>query len=297
MSYFEYKYISAVAECASIQKAADQLFITPSTLSRYIASCQKKYNVKLFSYVDKKMYLTEAGEMYLDRMKLISDMYEDMNREMLDIANYYGGKIRIGMPLNYNSEVLNQAIVSFKSIYPFITISITKGDDNRITQKLLQGDEDVLFDSPLNVNPIFIVEPIFEEELVLAVPKNSIFFKEAVIKDIFQYPWIDVSQLENQSFISTHNDENQEITSNSFVKKIKPMIRVTTTREAYHCVNQGLGISVVYAHKMQENLNNVQLLSFGDAPVKRVHTITYRKDMFFDEPIKKFIDIYKNLYN
>lgn len=51
-----------VAESESMSTAAKELFISQPTVSGSIAELEKEYNVRLFERLNKRLYITEAGE-------------------------------------------------------------------------------------------------------------------------------------------------------------------------------------------------------------------------------------------
>lgn len=300
MNTIEYTYILKVAEEGSIQKAADILFVSTSTISKCIAKYDKKYNVKLFEYDGKQMQLTRAGTVFADHIRKILAIDAGMESEMSDLANYYSGKIRIGMPLNYNSDVANSAVIAFKNRYPLITVSITKGDNTRIEHKLLSGEVDIAFDLKTKNLGILSSIPLYEEELALLVPENHPLVHSAVQKDGFFFPWIDFSETANEHFISLPPETRTEqfLEQMSHEAGFKPFraITVTTVREAQECAARQLGISLRFASPKYTKINGCTTLSIGPAPVRQMHTITYRKDFFFNEDVRDFIRIYEDFF-
>ena len=59
-------YILEVAKCQGITKAANNLYITPSALSKFVQAKEKELQVKLFNKNGKKFVLTYAGERYVE---------------------------------------------------------------------------------------------------------------------------------------------------------------------------------------------------------------------------------------
>ena len=52
------EYILEVARCGGITKAAENLFITPSALSKFVQARESEFQVKLFHRVGKRFVLT-----------------------------------------------------------------------------------------------------------------------------------------------------------------------------------------------------------------------------------------------
>lgn len=69
------KFFYAVAKYGSVTEAAKKLFITQSAVSKQISNLEEVLNVALFDRKNKKMILTEKGEvLYLCCAKLFTDL-------------------------------------------------------------------------------------------------------------------------------------------------------------------------------------------------------------------------------
>ncbi|MFR1061218.1 MAG: LysR family transcriptional regulator [Enterocloster sp.] len=69
-------YVIAVAECGSISQAAEMLYISQPSLSRYISSLEHDLGVGLFVRTINGTELTEAGKIYLKYAKEIKLLRE-----------------------------------------------------------------------------------------------------------------------------------------------------------------------------------------------------------------------------
>ena len=58
----ELSYVVAVAQTGSVSKAAENLFISQPSLSRYIRDLESRLGVQLFQRVGNRVSLTHAGE-------------------------------------------------------------------------------------------------------------------------------------------------------------------------------------------------------------------------------------------
>ena len=63
------EYILEVARCGGITRAAENLFITPSALSKYVIALEDQLQVKLFHRIGKSFVPTKAGEYYIRRWR------------------------------------------------------------------------------------------------------------------------------------------------------------------------------------------------------------------------------------
>ncbi len=95
MELKQLRYFIAVADCGSINKAAEELFTSQSNISKVIKAFEKKVNIELFNRNSKGVRLTDKGyEIYdyakriLENIDIIESIsYEKLSRK-LNISCY-----------------------------------------------------------------------------------------------------------------------------------------------------------------------------------------------------------------
>ena len=70
-------YVIAVAECKSISQAAEMLYISQPSLSRYLSNLENELGVNLFVRTLNGTELTAAGKIYLEYAKEIKLLKEN----------------------------------------------------------------------------------------------------------------------------------------------------------------------------------------------------------------------------
>ena len=74
-----------VAACNNMSTAAQNLYISQSTVSLAITEIEKTYNVRLFDRLSKHLRLTEAGLLLLDYASRIINLYKEMESALLGL--------------------------------------------------------------------------------------------------------------------------------------------------------------------------------------------------------------------
>ncbi|OON92055.1 MAG: hypothetical protein ATN34_01060 [Epulopiscium sp. Nele67-Bin002] len=69
MDFKELNYVIALADFQQMTKAAEQLFISQPSLSKYIKTLEDSLGIKLFNKVGNRFVLTYAGECYVESAK------------------------------------------------------------------------------------------------------------------------------------------------------------------------------------------------------------------------------------
>ncbi len=140
MNLKEQQYVYEIYKAGSLTKASENLHITQSALSTFLASLEKTLGTKLFTRTNRNLIPTEAGMLYINaakRMLALKDQfYIDLNLLNEDMS----GNIHIGMQ-RIRSTVLSVRLTSyFAEKYPNISLQVSA--TKLITlYKMLKDDE------------------------------------------------------------------------------------------------------------------------------------------------------------
>ena len=83
----ELSYVIAIAEKGNVSKAAESLFISQPSLSKYLKNLEDHLGAPLFNRRDGGYYPTYLGERYLHYAKRIVAYGDEWNREHDDITH------------------------------------------------------------------------------------------------------------------------------------------------------------------------------------------------------------------
>lgn len=117
-------YVIAVAECKSISQAAEMLYISQPSLSRYLSNLENELGVNLFVRTLNGTELTAAGKIYLEYAKEIKLLKETMNSKLKELKREKKSRIRIGMPLNAASLAAFDVVKEVEKKYPDCGVEI-----------------------------------------------------------------------------------------------------------------------------------------------------------------------------
>lgn len=167
-------YILAIASRRNITKAAEDLFITQSTLSQYLSRLEREIGVPLFVRSRSELTPTPAGELYIDAAQRIVRIQEDLAQNIAALKEE--GCIRVGVNSNWSLHMLTEIIPVFKAQYPGFTVEISELDLPGIRQLLARKDVDLALISDVTTEPYGdLTEILRDEEIFLAVPAAHAF--------------------------------------------------------------------------------------------------------------------------
>lgn len=296
-------YILEVAKCGGITKAAQNLYITPSALSKFVQSKEDELNVKLFSRVGKKFILTYAGERYVELLQEMFELKSRMDNEMNRIASAYMGRLRIGFQMSLAETVITKVIPDLQEQYPNIQIMLEENHSMELINMMRSNQLDIaiaLLDSPIEE---YRCDEIADGEVIIAVPNEHQITRQAVKRDGFLYPWIDVASCSKEPLVLLSSAQVFRKFSDQllldFENKPRTKVFVRTTKTALLCVTRNMGITVnvdllVRQHHLEEQIT---MLSFGEHSFhNKLCVISARNSMLADE-ISAVTAICKEYFN
>ncbi|WP_207484730.1 LysR family transcriptional regulator [Arenibaculum pallidiluteum] len=126
--YADLRAFAMVAELGSFARAAEQLRISPSTLSQTIRGLEERLGVRLLNRTTRSLSLTEAGGRLLARFK---PAMQEMEAAVADVANLRStpaGTVRLHLPRPASAALVEPHLGRFRERYPDIVLELALDD-------------------------------------------------------------------------------------------------------------------------------------------------------------------------
>jgi len=114
----------AIAHRRSFRKAADELGVSPSTLSNMMRAMEESLGVRLFNRTTRSVAPTEAGEHFLRR---IEPVLRELGATLEDVSGFGGrpgGTLRINTAEPTARWLLQRAVPVFQERYPDVSLDL-----------------------------------------------------------------------------------------------------------------------------------------------------------------------------
>lgn len=121
----------------SFSKAAEQIGLTKSVISKRITRLEQELGVQLLYRTTRKLTLTEAGEIFYRHAREIHHSVVNAEDELQGLGESLSGNIKITVPTISGELILPQAIAEFSEKYPDINVQMDL--DNRFVDILAEG--------------------------------------------------------------------------------------------------------------------------------------------------------------
>ena len=171
-------YIVTIAKKKNMTQAANELYVTQSTLSQYLSKLEAELGTPLFYRHKNTFVLTPAGKLYVKASEEVIQIQKRLYQNINELQQK--GSIRIGVTSHFALEMLAELTPIFKSEYPDFTIEITEGNPPTLKHLLSTEELDCAIMALPNTE-LFQNETLHilgNEEILLGVHKKHPFVKK-----------------------------------------------------------------------------------------------------------------------
>jgi LysR family transcriptional regulator, hydrogen peroxide-inducible genes activator len=170
MELHQLRYFVAVAQTGSFSRAAERCHVSQPSLSQQVIKLERRLGRRLFDRLGRRVVLTDAGRLLLDRATAIVAAVEDAQRRVRDADNLEGGRLAVGAIPTIAPYLLPRALKEFVRRHPAVELSVTEDVTRHLLAATAAGDLDLsLVALPVEDDRLH-VEPLLTEPLLLALP-------------------------------------------------------------------------------------------------------------------------------
>lgn len=160
----------AIADTGTFSAAADTLHTVQSNVSTHIARLERELGVTLVDRAAGR--LTEEGAAVVARARRVAAELEALQADVASLRDEISGPARLGV-IGTTARWLVPALLSAMEVtHPKVKVSVLEGNNTSLVPQLTNGTIDLaVVNAPIE-DPDLILEPLYEEELVLVVPPD-----------------------------------------------------------------------------------------------------------------------------
>jgi DNA-binding transcriptional LysR family regulator len=118
-----------IIEQGSLSAAAKHLRLSRAVVSYHLKKLEIQTDVKLLNRTTRSINLTEAGQAYYERCRVIAEQASAANQQIESFKNEPIGLLKITCPVNVGLQIVVPALNEFKKIYPKIKLDVMLTDD------------------------------------------------------------------------------------------------------------------------------------------------------------------------
>ena len=188
-----------VVEAGGISRAAEQLNLAKSAVSRRLSELEARLRTKLIQRTTRKFNLTDEGRFYYQRAISLVDSLHELDNSILKNTGDLEGHLSISLPLSFGLLHMTSVIDNFLKQHPKLAMKVELSDGNI---NLVEEGIDVAFrigqlhDSSIQarmivpVNMLICASPDYLEEH--STPKT--------LEDLSEHKFLEYSLFHSSNF-------------------------------------------------------------------------------------------------
>lgn len=303
MTFLQLNYIMEIYNCGSINKAAQKLFLSQSSLSSSIRELEQELGIKIFKRSNRGIELTDDGKEFIahirpiiEQQKMVESYYADRNND--DFASLNVASQRYPFCAKAFVLAIKEQTVSK---YNF---SYMEAEMDRVIESVSERKSEigVVFVSDMTekfMNRVLASNDLEMHELMSIKPHAFINVdhpladrKSIKIKDLMDYPYVAFTKKNNESFNYSEEAVIPEM------DKFKKIIYVNDRASCYNvlantdCVTTGSGI-------LPKGYGDERLISIPIEDAMDMMRLVWIKikDINLTPAAERYIEILKQIMN
>ncbi|MFP5528487.1 selenium metabolism-associated LysR family transcriptional regulator [Peptococcus simiae] len=282
-----------VVEKKSFSKAAKALFLTQPAVSFQIQMLEEHYSTRLFDRVSRNIILTESGELLYKFATEMSNMQQNLERDMQELNSSIIGRLRIGASNTIGEYIAPYILGNFKKRHPKVTLSLDVSNSDEIEMAIHGTTLDVgLVEGPPVGKDLESI-PFLDDELVVITSPD--------------HPWakldsISVFELDKYPFISREKGSGTRAEIEHHLKlagfsanNLNVIMRLGSTTALKTAVKIGHGFTILshWAIKNELKAGTLSMTKLKEDEFKRRFRIVYHKKKFKTQANEEFLRFLK----
>ena len=292
-----YEYFLRIVEYGNISKAAESLFISQPSLTKYLQRLETELDVELFERKQQPLKLTYAGVCFYDYVKHISEQEKTLRDKISEIKNKGRAKITIGMALWRANVLLPEFLPGFMQRHPLIQVILKEGSATTLENAIMNEEVDFsIMNLPVTYANVYY-EPIIDEHIFMVGSRQSPLVQRLTACQFNGPPrHADIHVFVSQPFILAQPGQHITNYVNSMLSRnnveLNCIFRTAHVSTAVNLAAANVGFTFVPeigTHSSYFPMNKVALFTVDSPPLKCSFAVVYKKNRYLSDASQIFI--------
>lgn len=299
MNWQHLMYFKKIAECNVLTKAAAELYLTPSTLSRAMTNLEDEIGINLFDKSGRNIVLNRYGRIFYEYVRRATMEIDNGLNIVQGMADIKYGNVRVSSIFSVGTNFIPDLLSQFyknpdnKQIH----IELSQLTTAQILDDIQNDDLDIAFCGEfdnLKKYPDVNREALYDEKIMLIVPENHPLSNR---KSVSFY------DIKDEIFIGYNNSTGIVNSIYDAVSRrgypnfhFKTILDSNEDNNITNLVKKGLGIAFVVDNPSIYT-GGIKVLEISDLNFMRTIYMVWKKDTYLSPAVNKFrytVIIYKS---
>ncbi len=297
MDFKGLEYICAIAEAKTISRASKNLFISQPALSQYLSKLEHEIGTPIFLRSGNEMHLTSAGEILVRQGKNMLLERENMLAQVTNISRGQKEVLRFGISPFYSKYYLPPLLLHYRFHYPDVRLEVVEKSSTELEDAVLNGRLDLCFIPAEPMREGLVYQPIYFEEILIAVPPRHPVNAMAVPSP--DIPYLDLTLLRDMPFIELIPQMKFSKMSQRILRhfSMTPDVIYETANWETVCmlVASGIGVGFLPRILIHKHLIEPSFYRIFNIDSTRAYAVVYAKSTQLSPSELNLIHVFQNL--
>lgn len=208
MNLKDQQYMTALFHEGSFTKAARRLNISQPALSKWLFDLEQEIGQLLVIRSKNGVFLTEAGQIYLDGCRACLEAVFDMRKELEALSQKPRQRIILGGSPIRGAQAFAKIFIDFHNQYPEVDLQFIS-EKNPVLKKMLSEGELTmsLLGAMVTSMPNLEYLKFMDEELLIMVPKDHpLSYDYNSLEPNKPYPSLDLRKLSDTPLLANRTE-------------------------------------------------------------------------------------------
>ncbi|MEQ9404567.1 MAG: LysR family transcriptional regulator [Cyclobacteriaceae bacterium] len=259
-----------VADCQSITRASEELFLTQPAVSIQLKKLQDQFELPLTEVIGRQLYITDFGQKIAETSRRVLEEADMIKYTMDQYKGLLSGKIKVSV-VSTGKYVIPYFLKSFMDLYPGIEVSLDVSNKHKVVEGIANNISDFSLVSVLPDDlPISSIE-LMENRLYL-IGSSAHVGAVTSLKDLEKLTLLfreegSATRMAMERFLAQNKvpiGKTMELVSNEAVKQ---------------AINAGLGFSIVPLIGLRNELavGSMKIFPIKGLPIITKWNLVYNK--------------------
>lgn len=186
----KYKIFCSLARHLNMTRAADELHLSQSAVSKSVRELEKELGITLFHRSKGQMQLTEAARYLHEETEKLLGKEREIAFGMDCLRKRFGGTLHIGASTTLAQYILPAALARFIEIMPGIKINLISGNTRQVEGQIRNGELHLAFIEGNPSQPDIHYIPFLKDEIVPVCAAGSNIPASIGKEELGRYPFV-----------------------------------------------------------------------------------------------------------
>lgn len=274
-----------VATHLNMSAVASRMYLSQPAVSQVIHELEDKLGTRLFDRIGKKLYLTEAGRVFLHYARKTLTTYAEGLKAVNELSGATTGSLAIGASTTIGIYVLPDIIGRFLNRYPGVEFSITIENTKVVEERVLDNAVDFAYvEGPVDSQEVAVEEFCGDELVFITHPRHP--WAAA--------GWVDIPEVSRGKFILREaGSGTREVFERAMREagvSYKVAFELGNTEAIKKAVEAGLGVSCISLRSVtrEVELGKLAVVKLNQMDIKRTFNLIYHRDKYMSALFQAF---------